>query len=770
MTLTTPRSRRLTGAALLAAVALATSAAAAMASVDPGTPDKDVHIGKDNDNASNPFIQPPGVAAPQHMNDTDLLFGRGNADLLVGNKGNDVLLGGPGPDILVGGIDRGGDSGNDVMVADDGDDVEIWSPGDGNDIADGNDGTDTLIVGPVLTNSTGLRLDTWTLNRAIPKVDLAGCHEPDLRAGPGPRLGAPRRAVPAPPDGRWPAAEHAARQGHGGRGLPRPLRRQAAVADLTAGRPSFSTVPVPTVRGLAGAIVAPLPRPLHTRPTAYPVRKEAPMTGTVDRALVIGSSIAGLLAARALSEAYSEVIVLDRDELPYGPVARGGVPQIRHAHGLLAGGREAMEELLPGLTADLVAAGATAGDAQESMDYYVGTGRYATGTSGLTAVAVSRVLLEWTIRRRVAETPGVVFYDRSSVLDLMFSEDGRRVTGLVVSSVDRPGSPRRLEADLVVDASGRTSRTPEWLERRGFQPPEEERVRCDISYATRRFRRRPGDAGTALAILQPASAAVPRSGVLIAQENDEWIGGLTGYHGVRPPTELSEFLAYARTLEAPAIAEVLERLEPLDDGCTYRFQASVRRRYERLLDVPDGILVIGDALCSFDPAFGQGMSTAALEAVALRAALAEGREDLGRRFFHRAAQYIDTPWQIVVGGMPPAPGTTVRKPMSARLVGSYLNALRYAAVDDPKLARAFLRVAHMTAPPQSLMTPGLAARVFARVLLNRAAVAGPAPGVVPTPYGLGHGVTHRPRPLAAVSSTQPPGRTDPVHHKTGHLS
>ena len=494
------------------------------------------------------------------------------------------------------------------------------------------------------------------------------------------------------------------------------------------------------------------------------------MTGTVDRALVIGSSIAGLLAARALSEAYSEVIVLDRDELPYGPVARGGVPQIRHAHGLLAGGREAMEELLPGLTADLVAAGATAGDAQESMDYYVGTGRYATGASGLTAVAVSRVLLEWTIRRRVAETPGVVFYDRSSVLDLMFSEDGRRVTGLVVSSVDRPGSPRRLEADLVVDASGRTSRTPEWLERRGFQPPEEERVRCDISYATRRFRRRPGDAGTALAILQPASAAVPRSGVLIAQENDEWIGGLTGYHGVRPPTELSEFLAYARTLEAPAIAEVLERLEPLDDGCTYRFQASVRRRYERLLDVPDGILVIGDALCSFDPAFGQGMSTAALEAVALRAALAEGREDLGRRFFHRAAQYIDTPWQIVVGGMPPAPGTTVRKPMSARLVGSYLNALRYAAVDDPKLARAFLRVAHMTAPPQSLMTPGLAARVFAWVLLNRAAVAGPAPGVVPTPYGLGHGVTHRPRPLAAVSSTQPPGRRDPVHHKTGHLS
>ena len=153
----------------------------------------------------------------------------------------------------------------------------------------------------------------------------------------------------------------------------------------------------------------------------------------------------------------------------------------------------------------------------------------------------------------------------------------------------------------------------------------------------------------------------------------------------------------------------------------------MRRRYERLVDVPDGILVIGDALCSFDPAFGQGMSTAALEAVALRTALGEGRADLGRRFFHRAAQHIDTPWQIVVGGMPPAPGTSARKPLADRLVGSYLTALRYAGVDDPTVARAFLRVAHMTAPPQSLMAPRIAARVFAWVLLNRAAVAGPGP-------------------------------------------
>ena len=260
MTLTTPRSRRLTGAALRAAVALATSAATAMATVDPGTPDKDVHLGQDNDNASNPFIQPPGVALPQHMNDTDLLFGRGNADLLVGNKGNDVLLGGPGPDILVGGTDGGGDSGNDVMVADDGDDVEIWSPGDGNDIADGNDGTDTLIVGPVLrTIGGGIRLDTWTLNRAIPKVDLSGATNQTCEL------------VPVP-DSEHLGVQYLLRLTAGGPLLntlrlkdmeavvcPGPYAGQAMVADLTAGKPSFSMVPVTKVRGLAGAIVAPLP-------------------------------------------------------------------------------------------------------------------------------------------------------------------------------------------------------------------------------------------------------------------------------------------------------------------------------------------------------------------------------------------------------------------------------------------------------------------------------------------------------------------------------
>jgi hypothetical protein len=259
MTRTTPRSRRLTGAALLAAVVLATGATTALAAVEPGTPDKDVHLGADNDNASNPFIQPPGVVAPQHMNDTDLLFGRGNADLLVGNKGGDTLLGGTGPDILVGGPDRGSDRRDDVLVSDDGDDVSVWSPGDGNDIVDGNAGTDTLIVGPVLTTiGGGLRLDTWTLDRAIPKVNLAGATNQVCE-------------LVAVPDSEHLGVQYLLRLSLEGGALQNTLRLKeieavvcpgryagsARVADLTAGKPSFSTMPLSAVRGLAGAIVAP---------------------------------------------------------------------------------------------------------------------------------------------------------------------------------------------------------------------------------------------------------------------------------------------------------------------------------------------------------------------------------------------------------------------------------------------------------------------------------------------------------------------------------
>ena len=379
----------------------------------------------------------------------------------------------------------------------------------------------------------------------------------------------------------------------------------------------------------------------------------------------------------------------------------GGVPQIRHAHGLLAGGREAMEEFLRGSPPTSWPQAPRPATPRSRLHYYVGTGPVATGTSGLTRCgqpSAPRVDHPAAGRGDAGRRPRP-----QSVLDLASArtEAGHR-SGRVQR--DRPGNPRRLEADLVVDASGRTSRTPEWLDRRGVPAARGERVRCDIGYATRRFRRRRGRGDAAPRV---GAGPGPAGRLIIAQENDEWIAGLTGCHGVRPPTELSEFLAYARTLEAPAIAEVLERLEPLDDGCTYRFQASVRRRYERLLDVPDGILVIGDALCSFDPAFGQGMTRRRS-----RPSRCGRRSPRAGRTSAVASSTARRSTSTRHGRSPPGRRPTARvADLRRRVVDAYLARFIRAAAEDPVLATAFLRVNHLVDRPQDLMRPALARRV-----------------------------------------------------------
>lgn len=473
------------------------------------------------------------------------------------------------------------------------------------------------------------------------------------------------------------------------------------------------------------------------------------MTGAVDRAVVIGASVAGLLAARALTDTYSDVVVIDRDGLPFGPLARGGVPQSRHSHGLLARGREVIEELLPGITADLVEGGAASGDVQQSVRMYFGPRHLATGPSGILGLGISRAGLEWAIRQRVAALPGVTFRDRTSVLDLTFSDDDRAVTGVVTA---QPGAPEReqtIDAALVVDASGRGSRTPERLARHGYPEPPAERHRVDVTYVTRRFRRPPARSYDGVegpnpmrAMLLTASPEVPRSGVLLWQEDDAWTASIAGYHGRRPPTELPDFIAYARTLCSTDLADVLEGLEPLDDGTHYRFPANVRQHYERMPHLPAGLLVVGDALCAFDPSFGQGMTVAALEARDLRDCVRAGPRDLARRFFTLAAAHIDTPWQMVVGRVPPPRAPTdpvVRPPLDAdaasphdgrhhpaseplvqRALQAYVRALVRGAVDDPVLARAFMRVSHLTDPPASLVSPALAIRVARQRISHRA--------------------------------------------------
>ena len=254
-------------------------------------------------------------------------------------------------------------------------------------------------------------------------------------------------------------------------------------------------------------------------------------------AVVVGASMAGLLAARSLLDHYERVTIVDRDDIPSRPQPRGGVPQGRHAHGLLAEGRTILEEMFPGLTSDLTARGARLGDVGLEGVWCFTPRPLARRESGLTALLVSRSLLEWYVRERVTASPAVTLREDASVLDLAFSGDDTRVVGVIVQDRDG-GTPALLPADLVVDATGRGSRTPEWLERRGYQAPAEEVRRVDKRYTTYRVREA-ADGSTAWALAVAAQPGLHRGGIMLAEEGGSRVVSLVGRFGERPPVALA---------------------------------------------------------------------------------------------------------------------------------------------------------------------------------------------------------------------------------------
>jgi 2-polyprenyl-6-methoxyphenol hydroxylase-like FAD-dependent oxidoreductase len=418
------------------------------------------------------------------------------------------------------------------------------------------------------------------------------------------------------------------------------------------------------------------------------------------------------LAARVLAGAYAEVVVVERDELPDGAAHRRGVPQSRHIHGLLARGQQALEELFDGLTAELVGHGVPAGDMLADLRCCFGGRRLRPGPSGLLAVQASRPMLEAALRARVRRLPSVAFIDRCDVAGLTTELNGTRVTGArVVRRIDGDGE-QILAADLVVDATGRGSRTPAWLEMLGYPRPHRDRVQVGIGYASRTYRLVPGLFDESLGIVNAPTPDYRRGGALATIENERFLVTLVGVLGDYPPTDPGGFAEFANTLQFPDISQVLRAAEPLDEPVPFRHHASIRHRYEQLSKFPAGLLVMGDAMCTFNPIYGQGMSVAALQALALRAHLQEYSTLQPARFLRQIGRIVDVPWNMAVRGDLAFPGVAGRRTIQMRLFNRYLARLLAGAAHDPRLGRAFLRVTGLVDPPQALLAPGLAARLL----------------------------------------------------------
>lgn len=445
-------------------------------------------------------------------------------------------------------------------------------------------------------------------------------------------------------------------------------------------------------------------------------------------AIVIGASVAGLLAARVLARHFDSVTVVERDACDDVIAARKGVPQGNHIHLLWSGGMRIIEGMFPGIADDLVAAGGAVFDNGRDMRWYhhgVWKLRHA---SGLQIHAQSRPLLEHCLRRRLLETPNVRLLPGHRLLGVLAETGGGRVTGVTVKKLGAEAAEINLDADLVVDASGRSGATLGSLERLGYAKPEEESIGVDIGYATRVFRQpQDGRDWHAMAVYTTAPRT-HRLGVVFPIEGDRWIVTLVGLRGHYPRSaDDAEFLAFAGSLEQPDLFDAIRAAEPEGAVQLIRFANQMRRRFERQSSFPAGLLYLGDSICSLNPLYGQGMTLCALEADILDRCLERncGRTPgtaLARDYFRRVASVVDAAWLLGSGSDFLYPETTgVRSPLTP-LIGWYITRLLRLSGHSEVVQMRFLQVIHFVRPVWSLLLPDVLLRVLgSTVLPTRAA-------------------------------------------------
>ncbi|WP_436936128.1 FAD-dependent oxidoreductase [Halovenus marina] len=433
------------------------------------------------------------------------------------------------------------------------------------------------------------------------------------------------------------------------------------------------------------------------------------ISGVGNHAVVVGASISGLLAARVLADGFDKVTVVERDELPDEPKTRDGAPHARQPHLLQEAGRVIIEDLFPGYGDDLVSEGGLIIDIASDFNFYDEGGYVASPSTQIPGYAGSRPLLEHVIRKRVSEIDEVQLRDSTRVVGYRTDERGTTVTGAEISGTDDNNTS--MSADLIVDATGRTSRTPKWLETRGYESPEVAEVNVDLAYSTTTVERDPDDQR---AFWAPASPPYTRGGGALPIENERRQVVLHGVHGDDPPRNVDEFHDFASSLQITEVEEILDSHDMLSEDIDYYpFPSSRRRYYEELDCFPSGFLVVGDAIASYNPIYGQGMSVAALHALVLHHTLAEnGLGNLGLEFFDEVEQIVDVAWMMAVGADFQFPETTGPKPRGTGLMGWYLSRLTRKAHTDRDLSERFIRVIMMEKPPKTLFRPGVVWRVL----------------------------------------------------------
>jgi 2-polyprenyl-6-methoxyphenol hydroxylase-like FAD-dependent oxidoreductase len=435
------------------------------------------------------------------------------------------------------------------------------------------------------------------------------------------------------------------------------------------------------------------------------------------QAVVIGAGMAGLTAAGALADHFGKVVVLERDSLPSEPMHRAGTPQARHVHGLLFSGQCALNELFPGFEQDLVRAGAV--PLKAGLDVRVerpGYDPFPQRDLGWCGYAASRPAIEHAVRQRVESRANITLCQRCRVEEVL--PNGEAVTGV---RYENEGASVTISADLVVDASGRGAPTLGVLRSLGRPEPEETSIGIDLGYGTCIFNI-PDDASTDWKGVMTFGQAPhdSRGGLMLPLEGNRWMLTIGGRHSDVPPGDEKGFLTYAKALRTPTIYNAIRHAKRLDGVARYGFPESVRRHFERLDSFPRGLLPIGDAICCFNPVYGQGMSIAAMEACLLKRLLDNSGKsgdpiaELASTFFQEMQALIETPWSVATLDFA-FPQTRGRRPADIEMTLKFGMALTRLAAEDPAIHKLTLEVQHLLKPRSVYREPDLLRRVFAKM-------------------------------------------------------
>jgi 2-polyprenyl-6-methoxyphenol hydroxylase-like FAD-dependent oxidoreductase len=441
-------------------------------------------------------------------------------------------------------------------------------------------------------------------------------------------------------------------------------------------------------------------------------------------AVVVGGSVAGLCAARVLAGVYDRVTVVERDALPDGTTSRPGVPQARHVHALLVRGRRELERLFPGFDAAMRAAGAQELDFARDFATLRPQGWGPRVDARLPTLYASRGLLERVVRDLLRRQTPVTLRDATVVEGLVL--DGAApaaVRGVRVRRRDG-GAPEALAATLVVDASGRGSRVLGWLEAAGIPPPAEDVVDPYAAYATRWYQApppasRPAEWWWRGVWIDPVEPHHPTAAVLFPVEDDRWIVTVAGFAGRQPPTDVDGFTTALERLRSPIIADAVRHAAPLSPVHGYGDMRNRFRHFERWPAAPRGLLAAGDAVCAFNPVYGQGMTCAAVSATLLRATLAAlgpDHPELPTRFFATQAGFLRDPWDLATGADFRFGTTAGPRPALAALLRRLADGLFEIATDDPDLLTRVGEVLNLVRPVRDLFLPDVAPLVAAGAL------------------------------------------------------